>query len=395
MTGKGARVSIEIILDSLANIRAMKTRNLLALVGVAIGTAAVIAMLHVGHNAQIEAVRQFEEMGTSLINVLPGSKSDGFDALSTEDVLKLPDVEGLGVEAAAAIIRVGTSIRLNGAEISATGLAVSDGFYSIAGTSLQLGRKTFQLDGYSPYIVLGASIADHMTAVMGRPVQVGDRLEIRGHVLSVVGVLAPIVPNMILGIDLNNSVLTAVKGARRLGGQPSISAIAGRLSEGVDDLAAASAVAAFLGKGVNVQTARQLIAGVEQQMRIYGLLLLAIGAVSLVVGGVGIMNVMLMNVLERRQEIGLRQALGARRRDIRLMFLVEALVVSNAGSVVGVASGFGAAWVFANASGWEFFPSPLAIPMGVGMAFIVGLFFGSYPAIRAANLNPVDALRGQ
>lgn len=147
--------------------------------------------------------------------------------------------------------------------------------------------------------------------------------------------------------------------------------------------------------GVNVTTARQLIDGLEQQMRVYRLLLLAIGAVSLIVGGVGVMNVMLMSVIERRREIGVRLAIGARRRDIRVMFVAEALLLSGVGSVAGTLLGVFAGWLFARSSGWVFEAAVSALPLGVGMALMVGLFFGSYPAARAARLAPIVALRSE
>ncbi|MGZ2402765.1 FtsX-like permease family protein [Rhizobium ruizarguesonis] len=146
---------------------------------------------------------------------------------------------------------------------------------------------------------------------------------------------------------------------------------------------------------MQVATAREMIASIEAQMKIYATLILGIGAVSLVVGGVGIMNVMLMSVMERRQEIGLLLAIGARRKDIRLMFLSETLVLSTIGSAVGVVIGYLAGWVFADSSGWQFEAAPMALPLGAGMTLVVGLFFGIYPASRAARLDPLAALRSE
>ena len=146
---------------------------------------------------------------------------------------------------------------------------------------------------------------------------------------------------------------------------------------------------------VRVETARQLINSLQNQMRIYDLLLFGIGSVSLVVSGAGVMNVMLMSVMKRRREIGLRLAIGARRRDIGIMFLAEALVLSALGSLLGTGLGTFAGWIFARSSNWPFLPAPMALPLGAGMAVTVGLFFGYYPADRAARLNPISALRSE
>lgn len=392
MTTMKGRLFFELLREATGNIRSMKARSIMALVGIAIGTAAVIAMLHVGHNARIAALRQFEMMGTDLINILPGSRPNGFADLTETDLSDLIAVQS-ALKKVAAIIRVGVNIRSLRSEIGAVGLAVSNDFFPIIDATIDRGRVFSSLDKDAPYVIIGSKIAEKLSADRGQQITVGDHVQIGRKILTLVGVLKSAHANLVLRIDPDNSVLVPLKSIRHLGGPAEFSAIAARLSTAAAVSEATHIIHRQLGSGVNIQTAQQLIAGVEEQMRIYSLLLLAIGSVSLVVGGVGIMNVMLMNVVERRQEIGLRQALGARQSDIRNMFLIEALIVSNIGSAIGVLIGFLAAWLFARASGWSFIPSPFALPMGVFMAVGVGLFFGSYPAIRASKMNPVSALR--
>jgi putative ABC transport system permease protein len=394
MRKSSLRVSLEVILDSCGNIGSLKARSALALIGVAIGTAAVIAMLHVGHNARIEALRQFEKMGTDLINILPGTREGEFSDLTVNDIQKISSLE-FGINAVAAISRTSANIRVGNREIGASGLAVSDEFYSILGTELHKGRVTTHLDDSQAFVILGSGLAQQLENINGQPVELWSQITVDRQIFKVVGIFRPIIANMVLGIDLNNSLVVAINGARRLGAQPGFSSIAARLAPNVDDRHASLKIQEYLGAGTNIQTARQLISGVQEQMKIYSILLLAIGAVSLVVGGVGIMNVMLMNVVERRHEIGLRQALGARQGDIRLMFLIEALLLSSAGSIGGIVIGSVAAWIFTHFSNWQFSSSPFALPLGIAMACSVGLFFGSYPAIRAAKLDPVTALRSQ
>jgi putative ABC transport system permease protein len=158
--------------------------------------------------------------------------------------------------------------------------------------------------------------------------------------MTVIGLLAPTLANPVLNLDFNHSVVIPFSAARRLVRDPQISNIVAQLAPGFGDEKVAEAVThAFRNRvrdgSVTVQTARQLIAGLDQQMRVYALLLLAIGTVSLVVGGVGVMNVMLMAVMERRGEIGVRLAIGARQRDIATMFVTEALLLSAIGSAIG------------------------------------------------------------
>jgi putative ABC transport system permease protein len=144
---------------------------------------------------------------------------------------------------------------------------------------------------------------------------------------------------------------------------------------------------------LRVETARQLIAGMANQMHLFTLLLGAVGTLSLVLGGVGVMNIMLVSVAERKQEIGIRLAIGARRRDISALFLSEAVILAVVGGLFGIFLGLGASWVFAWVSDWEFILSPEAAPLGAGVSVLVGIFFGFYPAASASRLNPIDALR--
>ena len=146
---------------------------------------------------------------------------------------------------------------------------------------------------------------------------------------------------------------------------------------------------------IAVQSAEQLIESMQRQMRLFALLLGAIGSISLVVGGIGVINVMLVSVVERRKEIGIRRALGARRGDIQLQFLIESLILSLLGGAFGLSLGVAISYVVCQVGDWGFFVSPLALVLGVGVASGVGLFFGFYPERQAARLDPIAALRSE
>ena len=150
------------------------------------------------------------------------------------------------------------------------------------------------------------------------------------------------------------------------------------------------------GYEINIQIPHQLIDGIDQQSRTFYWLLTSLGGISLLAGGIGIMNVMVMNISERRREIGIRMSLGARPKDITLLFLIEAIYLSFAGSIAGVCSGMILSYVFIYLSGWNAFViSPISIPLAIGSSISTGLFFGLYPAISASRLSPLKALRDE
>lgn len=161
---------------------------------------------------------------------------------------------------------------------------------------------------------------------------------------------------------------------------------------------AADALKTYLGglsrdRKAEVLVPQHLLDGLARQANTFAYLLAGLGGISLLVGGVGVMNVMLMNVAERRREIGIRMALGARARDIRNLFLIEAATLSVAGALLGASTGLAAAYTFVRISGWSFSLAPLSLPLGICSALTVGLFFGLHPALAAARLQPVQALR--
>lgn len=392
-------IPIEIIKEVLGTLRTIRARTLLALTGIIIGTAAVIAMLHVAYNAKRAALQQFESLGTDQVLFQPMPDGSGGGTLTVSGVLQLP-AQNLGIGVAAAITQSFARIQIAGRVSDATILAATDGVYATSKAQIATGRFTSDLDDFAPFATIGSDVAASTGMASGAPAKLGEKIQVNGQSVTVIGILKPMPVSIILGMDLNRSIVIPFKAARRVISRPEITQVAGLVSPNFDARKAADEASSFLKRQlhhgqIQTSTARQLIDNIEAQMKIYSTLIIGIGSVSLIVGGVGIMNVMLMGVIERRQEIGLRLALGARRKDIWLMFLSETIILSTIGSAIGTAIGFVVGRIFAEGSGWTFEAAPLALPLGAGMAFVVGVFFGMYPAARAARLDPVAAMRSE
>lgn len=383
--------------DAFGNVLVKPTKSVLALSGIAMGTAAVIALLHIGAIARDEGVRSFEVLGANFLTIQAPVGGHDRAQITAEDVSAIP-LDWVGLADAAPMVRGSTLVFEGHNQIPVSVLGTTPNAQSLLRLSVEAGRFVSTIDGFEPFAVLGADVANEVSQARGHPLALGEKVHIGEEIFRVIGVLGPQAMNPLNGLEPNKLVVVNMKAARRLIREATIDSVAARLAPGRSAAQVAAAVGSYFKlrlKGAEVQLllASDLIAGIGQQMQIYDTLLLAIGGISLSIGGIGIMNVMLMAVMERKEEVGLRMAVGASPRSITLMFLMESIALSGVGSALGLILGVSAAWVFALHSGWQFAFTPQAVPLGIGMALFVGLFFGIYPARRAAALHPVVALR--
>lgn len=381
------------IVEAIANLIGSRQRTLLALIGIVIGTGSVIAMINIGTIVSEEAVRRFRSLGTDIATL---SSYGGGAYLNLEEVQAMA-ARLDAVRMAAPIINVGAEVSRDGETLRAQVVGSTREFFSINRIQAAEGRIVDLLDGFHTFATIGADVATGPRD--GPPLKLGDRLRIGAHEFEIVGILAPVDHNALVTVNPNWSVFVPMDTTRRLSDRADISDILVRTSGELPAGALQQAVGNYLSTFhptivLDVRTARQLIDQMQTQMRLYTVLLGAIGSIALIVGGVGVMNVMLVSVTERRQEIGIRMALGARRRDIQALFLIESILLSITGGFLGGLLGIAAAWIFADQTGWTFVVAPLAIPLGAGVSVTVGVFFGFYPAVMASRLNVVEALRG-
>ncbi|MBI1944556.1 MAG: ABC transporter permease [Deltaproteobacteria bacterium] len=390
-----------------------KMRAGLTTLGVVIGVGAVVAMVAIGEGAKAQVQKAFESMGTDLIVVLPGSQNfggmqGGFGSgqTLTWDDLHAIQTELSAVRAAAPQLRTNTPVLGDGNNWGTQVMGTTADFFVVRNWALQFGRplQASDVDGATKVAVLGQSVAEQL---WGEPARaVGDVLRIKGVPYEVIGVLTPKGQSP-MGMDYDDVVLvpaktfmTKVQGGIKQNIPGSILVAA---KNGRESARTAQQVQALLRDrhklvdgdpdDFSIRNLAEMANAQQQGTQTLTMLLMAIAAVSLLVGGIGIMNIMLVSVTERTREIGVRMAVGARPVDVLLQFLVESLTLSVIGGAIGVGVGVGGAWLLTAKFGWPTVVRPDVIAIAVGFSALIGVGFGLYPARRAAALDPIQALR--
>jgi len=390
------------------SIRKNKMRTLLTMLGIVIGVGAVIIMVAVGQGAQRGIANQINALGTNLLIVTAGSTNQGgvsqgaqaFNRLTIDDAEKLKR-EGTLFAGVTPVINTRTQVIGGGTNWRTMINGVSSDFQTIR--DWQVSSGTFFTDadlrGMRKVAVIGNTVAQNLYPGTD---PVGAQLQIRNVPFEIVGVLAAKGQNA-GGQDQDDVVIVPYTTAQsRLAGNSRIFQILVSASSPQDLPAAQQEVAAIMreshkiGDGEDDFTVRnqtEIASAAQGTTKIMTWLLASIASVSLIVGGIGIMNIMLVSVTERTREIGIRMAIGARGSDVLTQFLVESIVMSVLGGAVGLAVGVGGAKLLAHFTGWSTAVPVQAVALAIGFSAAVGVFFGYYPARKAAALDPIQALR--
>ncbi len=391
-----------------------KLRSALTMLGIIIGVAAVIVMIAVGAGAQARVEEQIRSLGSNLLLILSGSTTAGGVRMGFGSNLTISEDDAAAISreipqaTAAPAIRGTAQIIWGNQNWSTVIFGVTPEYLEVRQWELASGYAFGPADmaGATKVCLLGQTVARQL---FGGGDPLGQVIRVRRVPFTVIGVLESKGQSM-MGTDQDDLVLMPISTARKrvlgasnLAKQRSVGTIWVKVHEGHDMKAGEEQVRALLRQRHRLQPGQdddfslrnleEVAATQEASSRVLALLLAAVASVSLVVGGIGIMNIMLVSVTERTREIGLRMAVGARTRDILGQFLVEAVTLSLIGGLVGVALGMAAAFGIAQLAGWRIVLSPEAVLLAVAFAFVIGVFFGFYPARKAARLNPVEALR--
>jgi putative ABC transport system permease protein len=390
--------------EGLANLYFSKLRSVLALLGVLVGTASVVAMVLGGQLATNEALKQFKSLGTDLLAVSVNSVSE--DTKGAGKVENISLMQALGVAGAdkeisdvAPYTQIFHPIFYNGTPINGMILGVTHSFSDIVQIKMQSGRFISLVDKFAFYCVVGREVYEAMKKISVKD-PIGQQLQIGKNIFVVVGVADSWPENSFVYANVDRSILVPLMASTVVSKYAAIDNIIVRLSPHASIADVEEKITQYFnqtasGKQVSFRSAQELIAKMKKQSDILTVFLGLIGSVSLIVGGIGVMNIMLVSIVERRREIGIRLAVGARRGDISGLFLMEAVMLSLVGGVLGVIIGIVIAYVIAWIWHWEFTLFLLPPFAGFSVSVAVGIFFGFYPAHLASKLNPIDALRSE
>jgi putative ABC transport system permease protein len=383
-------------LGRLASV-GLRTRRLragLSALGIAIGVAAIVAVLGLSASSQAGLLAEIAQLGTNLLTVQNGQGFNGAIAelplAAPGMIARLPGVQQVQSTGQVANVSVFRSPLIPTIETNALQVqAASLGLPAAVGTSLARGRFLNPATAQQPVAVLGAAAAQRLGIDRLFP---GERIWVGSTWFYLAGILKPAV----LAPGIDSSILIGYPAAQRhLGFDGHPSTIYLRASDSavqrVDSLLAAQANPENPGNVQVSQPSAALTAQADAKSA-FNVLFLGLGAVALLVGAIGVANIMVISVLERRSEIGLRRALGATKGHIRVQFLAEAILLSLAGGIAGIAAGAAAVAVYAHAKGWATVIPPLAWAGGLAAAILIGAAAGLLPALRAARLSPTQAL---
>ncbi len=391
-------------------LRANKMRSFLTMLGIIIGVGSVIIMISLGEGMQEQVLGRFSSMGTNILTISQGGERQRGTTVTAgkSSPLTLQDADALasisGVTQVAPVVKTSSQVTYGSGNWTTSITGTNSAYLAMSSLSIKQGRFINEAEVQSSVAVavLGPTTYQNLFGAGVNPI--GKTIRIKGVSFEVIGLLSPLASSGDVS-DQDDIIYIPVTTAQtRLLGTANQSVDSIQIQcQSTDKIDAVQALATSLlrtrhrlaeaaSDDFRVRNMAQMLAEAESVTTTLTLFLAGIAAISLIVGGIGIMNIMMVSVTERTREIGVRMAVGANRIDILAQFLYEAILLSLAGCFIGIILGFGGGQIFASISGYAIPMSLTAMALAVGFSSLVGIVFGYYPAHRASALNPSEAL---
>jgi len=392
--------------EAIRQLLSSKLRAFLAVLGILVGTASVVAMVSIGQLAENEILSQFKSLGINLLSISIFSKN--YDQTQSNPMagLSLNSAQNItqsshNLSLSAPYINNYGNVIYQGIEQNASAVGITTNMISMAQLSSKQGRLLSFLDqDQSDYFcVIGNTLANTLAQNLNKNL-LNTQIQIGDNIFTIVGVLNNWPTNFFFNTDFNNSILIPISTALNIQKNSSVDSIALRVINTnllpQTELEIKNYIQAHtIDQQVSIRSPKSLIDSMEKSSETMTILLGLIGSISLLVGGIGIMNIMLVSVTERHKEIGIRKAVGAKNIDIILQFLIEAIVLSIFGGMTGMFLGIFIAYLVAVSKHWAFSLFLLPPLIGCLVTISVGIFFGFYPAYKASKLDPIETLRSE
>ncbi|MDL2284988.1 ABC transporter permease [Oxalobacter sp. OttesenSCG-928-P03] len=395
-------------------LRLNKMRSMLTMLGIIIGVGAVITMIAVGGGVRERVQSQIKSLGSNLIIILPGSTTASGVRMGAGANLNLTEDDALAIAREVPEVQLTAPMNRGGAQVVAGGnnwatqvYGVTPDWFEVRDWPLAEGRifEQTEMQGSAKVIILGQTVAQEL---FGDEDPINQSVRVKNIPFTVIGVLSRKGQSM-MGTDQDDTAVIPISTHRNrvFGNQQGklrrVNIIQIKVWEGANMKDAEANIRDLMRQRQRTQPGQddqftmrnltEILQAQEASSKVMTLLLAAVASVSLLVGGIGIMNIMLVSVTERTREIGLRMAIGARAKDILTQFLVEAITLSLIGGFIGIVVGVAGSYLIAHFAGWATKLSIDAIFLAVGFSATIGIFFGFYPAHKASKLLPIEALR--
>jgi putative ABC transport system permease protein len=400
--------------SALRALAANTLRSILTMLGIIIGVAAVITMIAVGQGATNRVQEQMKGLGSNIMLVLPGGVTAGGVRLGAQTGQSLTEDDALAiakdipeVQVAAPSMRTGAQVVAGNSNWSTSVLGTTNDYMEAREWPLSSGRgfEAAEMQGSAKVAIIGQTTAQQL---FGEADPMDQVVRVKKIPVTIIGVLDKKGQNS-MGQDQDDIIIVPISTYRNRiqggsGGKlKRIGSVSVKVKEGQSMKAAEEGIKELLRQRMKVQPGAdepfsirnltEILQAQEASSRIMTMLLAAVAGISLIIGGIGIMNIMLVSVTERTREIGLRMAVGARGKDILAQFLIEAVTLSLIGGAIGVLIGAIATWAVGQFAGWQVSMTLASIVLSTVFSAVVGVFFGFYPARRASKLLPIQALR--